>query len=169
MFADTPSPSSGEIRIRHNFKPGDAGRLVGLHGELYAQEYGWDHTFEAYVAKPLAEFMLTQTPREKIWLVDYNGILMGSIAIVRHSDAEAQLRWFLLHTSLRGKGIGIRLVQEAIAFCREMRYKRVFLWTVSSLVAAGLIYQRAGFRLTEEYTHTIWGSVLTEQRYDLDL
>ena len=169
MPATTSQGSSNEIRIRHTFKPGDAGRLIGLHGLLYSHEYGWDHTFEAYVAKPLAEFVLTQTSREKIWLVDYNNVLMGSIAIVKHSDTEAQLRWFLLHPSLRGKGLGNQLVQEAVDFCREMGYKRVFLWTVSSLAAAARIYQSAGFHQTEENTHTIWGCVLTEERYDLAL
>jgi GNAT superfamily N-acetyltransferase len=167
--ATTSQRSTNEIRIRHFFKPGDAGRLIGLHGLLYSREYGWDHTFEAYVAKPLAEFVLTQGSREKIWLVDYNGVLMGSVAIVKHTDTEAQLRWFLLHPSLRGRGVGKQLVQEAIEFSREVGYKSVFLWTVSSLAAAARIYQDAGFHLTEENTHTIWGCVLTEQRYDLVL
>jgi GNAT superfamily N-acetyltransferase len=88
------------------------------------------------------------------------------MAIVRHSDTEAQLRWLLLHPSIRGKGLGSQLVQEAIDFCREADYKSVFLWTVSSLAAAARIYHDAGFHKTEENTHTIWGCVLTEQRYE---
>ena len=158
-----------EITIRHEFKPGDAGRLIELHGLLYAREYGFDHTFEAYVAKPLAEFMLHGSSRERIWLVDCDGILAGSIAIVEHSKAEAQLRWFLLSPDLRGKGLGSKLMEEAIAFCREQRYEKVILWTVNSLVAAAKVYQKAGFIMTEQNTHTIWGCLLTEQRYDLEL
>lgn len=157
------------ITIRHDFRPGDAGRLIELHGLLYSLEYGFDYTFEAYVAKPLAEFLLTRTPRERIWLVDSDGVLMGSVAIVKHSETEAQLRWFLLHPSLRGRGLGNRLVEEAVAFCRECGYEKVFLWTVSSLHAAAQVYKHANFHLTEEQTHTIWGCVLTEQRYDLVL
>ena len=101
------------IEIRHEFKAGDIGRLVELHGLLYNQEYGFDHTFEAYVAEPLARFALTCTDRERVWLVDLNGVLMGSLAIVKHGDDEAQLRWFLLHPALRGKGLGSDLVNEA--------------------------------------------------------
>jgi GNAT superfamily N-acetyltransferase len=157
------------ITIRHEFRPGDSGRLIELHGLLYSQEYGFDHTFEAYVAKPLSEFILSKSPRGKIWLVDLDGVLMGSVAIVEHSQTEAQLRWFLLHPALRGRGLGNRLVEEAVAFCRECGYERVFLWTVSSLSAAAQIYQKADFHLTEEHTHTIWGCLLTEQRYDLSL
>ncbi|TSA17981.1 GNAT family N-acetyltransferase [bacterium] len=166
---DRPSGQQSKIEIRHAFRTGDAGRLIELHGLLYSREYGFDHTFEAYVAKPLAEFMLTQTPRERIWLVDSDAVLMGSVAIVKHSETEAQLRWFLLHPSLRGRGLGNRLVEEAVAFCRESGYERVFLWTVSSLLAAAQVYHKAGFRLTEEYTQEIWGCRVTEQRYDLVL
>lgn len=166
---DPTSGQQSKITFRHEFRPGDAGRLIELHGLLYSQEYGFDHTFEAYVAKPLAEFMLTQTPRERIWLVDSDGVLMGSVAIVNHSETEAQLRWFLLHPALRGRGLGNRLMEEAVAFCRESGYERVFLWTVSSLLAAAQVYRKADFRLTEEQTHELWGCRLTEQRYDLVL
>jgi GNAT superfamily N-acetyltransferase len=166
---NTPLHHEDAIRIRHEFKPGDVGRLIELHGLLYSREYGFDHTFEAYVAKPLGEFVLHQTDRERIWLVDADGILMGSLAIVRHTETEAQLRWYLLHPALRGKGLGTKLMEESIAFCRAHGYKKIFLWTVSSLLAAGHVYLRAGFRLTEEHTHEIWGCLLTEQRYDLEL
>ncbi len=157
------------IVIRHEFKPGDIGRLVELHGVLYSHEHGFDHTFEAYVAEPLARFALRKTERERIWLVDDRGRLMGSAAIVTHSDTEAQFRWFLLHPSLRGKGLGMRLMSESLAFCREKGYQRIFLWTVSDLHAAAAVYNKAGFRLAEEQTHKIWGRVLTEQRYGLEL
>jgi GNAT superfamily N-acetyltransferase len=157
------------IRIRHEFRPGDIGRLVELHGLLYSSEYGFDHTFEAYVSKPLAEFVLQQSDRERIWLVDADDVLMGSVAIVEHSAAEAQLRWYLLHPSLRGRRLGTRLVEESIVFCREQHYERVFLWTVSPLVAAARVYSKAGFRISEEITHRIWGCQLTEQRYELNL
>ena len=166
---DTAPLHSHEIRIRHEFEPGDAGRLIELHGLLYSQEYGFDHTFEAYVARPLADFVLHQTDRERIWLVDAGGILMGSLAIVKHNEAEAQLRWNLLHPSLRGKGLGKRLVEESTAFCLERGYRKIFLWTVSSLLAAAQVYRHAGFRVVEEHTHEIWGCLLTEQRYELEL
>ena len=166
---NTHSAREHAISIRHKFRPGDVGRLIELHGLLYSQEYGFDHTFEGYVAKPLSEFVLHATDREKIWLVDAEGLLMGSLAIVEHSETEAQLRWFLLHPSLRGKGLGRRLMEESVDFCRSCGYKKIFLWTVNLLVAAGHVYARAGFRVVEEHTHQIWGCLLTEQRYDLEL
>ncbi len=157
------------VTVRHEFRPGDIGFLTYLHGTLYAKDSGWDHTFEAYVAGPLSEFAKSHSAREMIWLLDYNGTLAGSVTIVEASHDSAQLRWLLLHSDLRGKGLGRFLVDEALRFCREQNYRSVFLWTEASLVAAAGLYRSVGFRLTEEKTHTFWGSTVTEQRYDLTL
>ena len=157
------------IKLRSHLQPGDIGYLVFLHGTLYAAEQGWDHTFEAYVAGPLAEFAKFQGERERIWIVERNGEVAGSIAIVEAADNKAQLRWLLLHPDLRGLGIGRLLIEEALSFCRESRYSLVFLWTVSALADAAKLYQAAGFRLTEEAARELWGTTVTEQRYDLIL
>ncbi|MGE5528533.1 MAG: GNAT family N-acetyltransferase [Patescibacteria group bacterium] len=157
------------MRIRHDLQPGDVGRIITLHGELYAREHCFDCTFEAYVAGPLAEFVKTRTDRERIWLVDHTEPVMGCIAIVKHDEARAQLRWFLLHPSLRGRGLGKKLLGEAVAFCQEMGYESVFLWTVGGLHAAAGLYRAAGFTLTEEHERLLWGRRLVEQRYDLAL
>ena len=87
------------VSIRHELMPGDIGYLVYLHGTLYSKEYGWDHTFEAYVAGPLSEFAVSRDDRERIWIVERKGVIAGSIAIVGSSTDTAQLRWFLLHPS----------------------------------------------------------------------
>ncbi len=157
------------ITVRHEFKPGDIGYLTYLHGTLYAKDSGWDHTFEAYVAGPLSEFAKSHSTRERIWLLDNNGKLAGSIAIVEASEESAQLRWLLLDADLRGKGLGKYLVNAALEFCRRHRYRSVFLWTEASLQAAAGLYKSVGFHLTEEKTHQFWGATVTEQRYDLTL
>ena len=157
------------VSIRNQLKPGDIGYITYLHGILYAQEYGWDYTFETYVAVPLAEFAKAPSERERIWIVEKDGQVAGSIAIVEASEKEAQLRWMLLTPELRGLGLGRRLVQEALEFCRDQGYRSVFLWTVSLLIPATRLYQSVGFQLTEQKTHRIWGADLTEQRYDLAL
>ncbi len=157
------------VNIRNQLIPGDIGYLTYLHGILYANEYGWDYTFEAYVAGPLAEFARAHSNRERIWIVEKDGQVEGSIAIVEASKKEAQLRWMLLTPDLRGYGIGKLLVEAALEFCKEQDYSTVFLWTVSLLAAATKLYQSVGFQLTEQKTHQIWGMELTEQRYDLEL
>lgn len=157
------------VRIRNDLKPGDIGYLTYLHGKLYAEEYDWDYTFEAYVAGPLAEFAQSHSDRERIWVVEKDGEVAGSIAIVEASEESAQLRWLLLHPNLRGHGLGKTLIKEATAFCRSRGYSSIFLWTVSALSRAAGLYVASGFRLTEENTHELWGAMITEQRYELSL
>ncbi len=159
----------GDVTIRHDLQTGDLGYLVYLHGILYAKEYGWDSTFEAEAAVVLAEIATSQGERERIWLVEKDGELAGSIAIVEASAEQAQLRVLLLHPNLRGLGLGRRLVEAAVAFCRECGYSSIFLLTTSDLTAAAHLYKSVGFGLREEKRKSVWGVELVEQRYEMKL
>ena len=160
------SNSNRPISIRHDLRPGDIGYITYLHGILYADQ-GWDHTFDAYVAIPLAEFARSQSSRERIWIVEDGEKIVGSVAIVKFSDRAAQLRWLLLVPEVRGHGIGRKLVEEALHFCRDAGYSSVFLWTVNTLPIAAKLYRSVGFKPTEELTHELWGRTVTEVRYEL--
>ncbi len=155
------------IFIRNNIKPGDIEEIISLHDLLYTQEYGFDKTFVQYVARFLREFAKHNTQRENIWIVEQGGGIKGCVAVVKSDRAKAQLRWFLVHPCLRGSGIGKKLVNDAIQFARDNDYTSLFLWTVSILKVANKIYATAGFQLTEEKAHMIWGNYLIEQRYEL--
>ena len=160
-----------ERTIRHDLRPGDLGRVTELHGVVYAAEYRFDHTFEAYVAKTLGEFGQTLRPeRDRLWLAERGDRLLGSIGIIGRDQNAAQLRWFLVHLEVRGRGLGRRLLGEAVAFCRAAGYRSVYLWTVSPLTDAARLYTAAGFQKTEEKpVQALWGTMLAEQRYDLSL
>lgn len=157
------------VVVRTTIKPGDTGLITYLHGRLYADEYSFDHTFETYVAIPLSEFVKAHTHRERIWIVEKQGEVMGSAALVRFSDQQAQLRWLLLHPAIRGLGIGKMLVGEAVNFARECGYASVFLLTINFLPRAAGIYSSYGFRITEETRTRMWGVDMVEQRYELKL
>ena len=157
------------ISIRTDIRPGDIGSIIYLHGRLYAEEFGFDHTFEPYVAIPLGEFVNDRTDRDGLWIVEKEERVMGSVAIVSCPGNVAQLRWLILHPALRGSGIGRKLIERALDFCRAQRYGSVFLWTIDFLDAALRLYTSAGFKLTETKTHRIWGRELTEERYELRL
>jgi len=155
------------ITIRYDLRPGDVGYITYLHGSIYGREQGWDHTFDAYVAVPLSRFAMAHTHREQIWIVEQEGLIVGSVAVVQFSDTMAQLRWLLLDSSHRGRGLGRHLVQEAVDFSRAAGYSSIFLWTVDILVAATRLYRSMGFVKTEEVVHRLWGGLVTEVRYDL--
>jgi GNAT superfamily N-acetyltransferase len=159
----------GDIAIRHALRPGDVGAVVGLHGVVYAHERGFDATFEAYVASPLAAFVLRASPRERLWLAERDGALVGCIAIVAERERVAQLRWFLVVPEARGVGLGRRLMAEAIAFSREAEYERVILWTVNALHTAAHVYRSSGFRRVEAVPTHHWGVDVVEEKYELEL
>lgn len=162
----TPQPV---VTVRTRIKPGDIGSVVRFHGVTYAREYGFDHTFEAYVAEPLGAFAKSAAPKKRLWIAEQGDRLVGCIAIVAHSTDVAQLRWFLVDADCRGAGLGRRLLNKAVAFCRASGYRSVILWTVSALTAAARLYVSAGFRKVEDKPGTHWGVHVVEERYELDL
>jgi GNAT superfamily N-acetyltransferase len=157
------------VTVRNDVRPGDLSAIVSLHGVLYAREYGFDATFDAYVAAPLAEFVRGKRERDRLWLAEAEGRLVGCIAIVGVSDEIAQLRWYLVDPTVRGQGLGKRLLQEAIAFSREWGYKSIVLWTVSALTTAASLYRAAGFVKVEETAVRLWSVGVVEEKYQLEL
>ena len=137
--------------IRTDIRPGDIGYIIYLHGVLYAQEYDLDYTFEGYVAAGLGEFAKTfDEGKDRLWLAEEDQRIVGSVAIVGHADGTAQLRWFLVDPVARGAGLGRRLLQESLKFCRDSKFRSVFLWTIGELKGAAHLYQEAGFVRTEQ-------------------
>jgi ribosomal protein S18 acetylase RimI-like enzyme len=156
--------------LRHSLTPGDIGYLTYLHGTVYAREFGYNTTFEAYVASGLAEFVESFDPKkDRIWLVEAKHRIVGSIAIVGRSRRRAQLRWFFVHPSYRGHGMGRKLLKEAMQFSKKRKYKTVDLWTTSELDTARHLYQGLGFKKTHEKEHRHWGKTVKEERYDMQL
>lgn len=157
-----------EITIRTTPRPGDVAALVRMHGEIYAREYGFDETFSAYVDRPLSQFVRSPSPRERLWIAERNGRIVGSIAIVESSRPEAQLRWYLVDPAFRGHGLGQSLLAGAIAFARDCGYESIFLWTVTALAAAARLYRAAGFvQIEEKPGH--WGVDVIEEKHVLAL
>ncbi|TPI33870.1 MarR family transcriptional regulator [Mesorhizobium sp. B3-2-1] len=168
LLGDRPEP-----KVPYILRPlqvGDIGWVTRRQGMLYAQDYGWDETYEALVAEILGEFVKNFDPKwERGWIAEREGEVVGSVFVVRKSDQVAKLRLLYVEPSARRLGIGKRLVEECIGFARARGYKTLTLWTNDILTAARHIYQAAGFKLIEEEPHHSFGKDLVGQNWDLDL
>jgi DNA-binding MarR family transcriptional regulator/GNAT superfamily N-acetyltransferase len=150
--------------------PGDFGWVVARHGAIYAYEFGWDATFEALVARIVADYVdQHDAAREAAWIATIDGDNAGCVFCVHKDNATAQLRLLLVEPDARGSGIGSLLVDACIDFARRAGYRRITLWTNDVLVAARRIYEAAGFRLIDEVPHASFGVDLVGQNWQLEL
>jgi GNAT superfamily N-acetyltransferase len=160
-----------DVRIRELGAPGDLGWVVRAHGELYVEEFGWDTTFEAMVARIVADYADEADPaRRRAWIAELDGERVGCVFVVPDDEPRvARLRILLVNPRARGRSIGSQLVQIALDFAAAAGYDRMRLWTNHPLVAARAIYLRHGFTLVNESPHRSFGVDLIGQTYERDL
>jgi GNAT superfamily N-acetyltransferase len=156
------------VKIRQS-RPGDAGYVAFMHGRYYWKYHGFFDKSEYYFIKHLADFVLAPDGG-RLWLAEVDGVIAGSVAIVRVGDDTAQFRWFFVEPIYQNIGVGSLLMKTALDFCSEYKYKNVFLWTFKGLDAARHLYDKAGFVLTEEKPNNEWSEAeIIEQKMELIL
>ena len=151
-------------------RAGDMGWVVARHGALYAEEFRWDERLEALTAEIVAAFVRNHDPkRERCWIAERDGENVGSVFLVRETDEVARLRLLLVEPKARGLGIGTKLAEETVRFARAVGYRKITLWTHAVLVAARRIYEGAGFILTHQWKHDMFGKELVAETWELGL
>jgi DNA-binding MarR family transcriptional regulator/GNAT superfamily N-acetyltransferase len=169
LLADTQKPG-GPAYILRSHQPGDMGWIIHRHGALYAEEYCLDASFEALVARIAAAFLENfDVQRERCWIAERDGEIVGSVLLIKDSKEIAKLRLLYVEANARRLGIGRRLVEECVGFARRTGYSKITLWTNDVLVSARRIYEAAGFCLVREEPHHSFGRDLVGQYWELQL
>ena len=149
---------------------GDLGHIASRQGLIYEQEYGWDKTYEALAAKILSEFVgRNDAVNERAWIAESHGVILGSVYLMKEDTETARLRLLYVEPQARGLGLGKKLVSECTTFARQAGYKRVVLWTQSSLTAARKLYVNEGYELIKQEPHHSFGKDLVGETWELSL
>jgi len=168
LLGDKVQTSTSYLLRQH--QPGDLGWIVHRQAILYAEEYGWDGTYEALAGEIVAQFIKNYDPnRERCWIAEKDGERVGGAFVAKVSDDIAQLRLLHVEAQARGLGIGKRLVEECVRFARQAGYQKMTLWTQSNLYAARHIYKQSGFQVVREQQHHSFGKDLTAETWELNL
>ena len=167
MKGDVQMGTASEIKIRP-YKAGEVGYISCMHMELYQSLYGFKPVFEKYLLMGLTEF-IKNPDGSQLWVATDNGNIVGSIAICKTGEDSAQLRWFLIDPRYHGQGIGNKMMETALDFCKNQGYAHVFLWTANLLSAARHLYGKYGFKHKEDHANCEWtDTLITEERWDLN-
>lgn len=160
---------SGDISIRHELRSGDLGRIVSLHGEAYAPLAGFGLRFEAYVAQTIAEYVLDNDARGRIWLAEQDGRLIGCTAVALRDDNTSQIRWVVVDPAARGHGLGNELVGRAVDYCKAEARNSIYLFTTDGLAESQSLYEKLGFKMISNETNELWDGPRPLIRMQLEL
>lgn len=160
---------SASIVLRPH-RVGDVSHVVARQAQLYAEEFGWDGSYEGLAAEIAGRFLQDFDPAtEGCWIAERSGSIIGSVFVVDAGNGVAQLRLLYVEPDARGLGVGRLLVDQVVRFARDKRYRKIRLWTQAELVAARRIYTSAGFVLTESAPHHSFGRDLIGEYWELAL
>lgn len=161
------------VTIRELGRPGDLGWVVMANGTRYAEEFGWDTTFESLCLRIIADYAAeaeTDPAGAAAWIAELDGERVGCVFVVRGDEpGTARLRMLLVDPRARGRRLGYRLVATALHFAAAAGYERMQLWTNDPLAAARQVYLAHGFALVRQEPHRSFGVDLVGQTYELDL
>lgn len=100
------------LTLRHELKAGDLGRLIEFSGIYGHSDFDYPIAFEGYVAETFAEFVINPKPLNRLWMVEDEQGLVGTIGVVDRGDT-AQLRWFSVRPDWRKQS------RKVFVWCRN--------------------------------------------------
>jgi ribosomal protein S18 acetylase RimI-like enzyme len=167
MLEVAPISPADPVTIRRDLREGDPEAITRIHGRIYAAEYGLGGSFEPDVALALERAISAGWPeRGGVWIVEHDDEIAGTLALIEEDLRTARIRWFLLDPSVRGLGLGRRLLAELAAEADAAGYEVIRLETFSELTVAARLYRSFGFEVVGAHHDDRWGRMLLHQEYE---
>ena len=157
--------------IFRDLAPGETGWITNRFAEFARLTYDMDQSLEALVGQIMVDYLFGHDPsRDRVWIAERAGLKLGTIMCVHGDDPEvAHLRMFFVDPLARGQSVGAELIERCIQFARDAGYKKMTLWTMSLLLPAIKLYERAGFVCVAKKVETNFGQTVENQTWELDL
>ena len=92
-----------------------------------------------------------------VWVALQQGQLLGTVAAVPQASA-LYVRSMAVHPQGRGKGIGQALLAHVEGYARAQGFNRLYLSTTPFLTEAIRLYERFGFRRTNDGPAALCGT-----------
>ncbi len=143
-----PDVETPELRIERA-EAVDAPAVVDLIGRVF-DEYAfvWEPRTEVPDLFAFERHYAGDTGA--LWVARLGARVVGSVAVERLPDGRAELHRLYLDAGLRGRGVGLALVETVLAWCRARGLAELVLWGDTPVDRAHRLYERMGFRRTGE-------------------
>jgi putative acetyltransferase len=118
------------------------------------------YRFDEHYASPVGAF----------WIVrDETGRVVGSLGVESVDAVTAEIHRLYVDPQVRGRGLGQSLVEEALAWSRAQRMRRIVLWSDTRFQHSHRLYRRLGFEQLGERTVPDDINESREYRFERDL
>ncbi|MBN1763518.1 MAG: GNAT family N-acetyltransferase [Methanomicrobia archaeon] len=87
-------------------------------------------------------------PGGRIFFALLDGAVVGTCALIKHTEGLFELSKMAVAGTHQGQGIGTQLLGHAIEWARARSIRKLFVETNTVLKSAVRLYQRLGFRTT---------------------
>ncbi len=151
-------PVAGQLQIRLAQRD-DATKIATVLHKSFA-EFKPLYTDQGFAATALsAEQVLLRMREGPVWVTILETEVVGTAAALIKSGS-VYIRGMAVLPAARGWGAGTRLLQQVESWANAQGYSRLFLSTTPFLTSAIRLYERFGFRRSDDNLHDLFGTPL---------
>ena len=115
---------------------------------VFVEEYGFEKFRKGLEQENNQEYI--DNGRNLLIAIDKKDDVIGTIALKKHNNNEAEIKKLYVRNDYRGTGLSKELYSKVMETTKNRRFKRIFLGTYDKLERAINFYQRRGFTQIDE-------------------